>query len=200
MILLDEIEKAHPDVFNILLQVLDDGRLTDNKGRVANFKNTIIIMTTNMGASLIQERFAEIEEWNREEVLEGTKEAVFELMKQSLRPEFLNRVDELVLFEPLSAQVTRKIVDIQWKEIQRRLAERHIEIEATPELLNYIGKVGFDPKFGARPLKRTFQRLVLNELSKQLLAGYIREESAVLADLDAEQQVYFKQIQDVPAL
>jgi ATP-dependent Clp protease ATP-binding subunit ClpB len=194
VVLLDEIEKAHPDVFNILLQVLDDGRLTDNKGRIANFKNTIIILTTNIGSHLIQERFAEIEEWNKEEIMEKTKKEVYELLKKSVRPEFLNRIDETIMFEPLNQGVIRKIVDIQWREIQKRLTEANIEIEATQEVLDYLGEVGFDPQFGARPLKRTMQKLILNELSKQILAGYIKSDSAVLVDLDADKQVYFKNV------
>lgn len=194
VILLDEIEKAHPDVFNILLQVLDDGRLTDNKGRVANFKNTIIILTTNIGSHLIQERFAEMEDWNREELLEKTKEEVYDMLKKSVRPEFLNRIDETIMFEPLGKEVIRKIVDIQWREIQKRLSEAKIEIDATKDVLDYLGEVGFDPNFGARPLKRTMQRLVLNELSKQILSGYIKNDSAVLVDLDADNQVYFKNV------
>ena len=194
VILLDEIEKAHPDVFNILLQVLDDGRLTDNKGRLANFKNTIIILTTNLGSQLIQERFAEMEDWNKEDVLEKTKAEVFDLLKKTVRPEFLNRIDETILFEPLSKRVIRKIVDIQWREIQKRLSESNIQIEATTEVLDYLGEVGFDANFGARPLKRTMQRLILNELSKQILAGYIKNDATVLVDLDAEKQVYFKNL------
>ncbi|GMQ28697.1 ATP-dependent chaperone ClpB [Algoriphagus confluentis] len=194
VILLDEIEKAHPDVFNVLLQVLDDGRLTDNKGRIANFKNTIIILTTNIGSHLIQERFAEMEEWNKEEILEKTKTEVFDLLKKTVRPEFLNRIDETIMFEPLNKQIIRKIVDIQWREIQKRLSESNIEIEATKEVLDYLGEVGFDSQFGARPLKRTMQRLILNELSKQILAGYIKNDSAVLVDLDADKQVYFKNV------
>jgi ATP-dependent Clp protease ATP-binding subunit ClpB len=197
VVLLDEIEKAHPDVFNILLQVLDDGRLTDNKGRVANFKNTIIILTTNIGSHLIQERFAEMEEWNKEEIMEKTKAEVYELLKKSVRPEFLNRIDETIMFEPLNQKVIRQIVDIQWKEIQKRLGESNIEIEATQEVLDYLGRVGFDPTFGARPLKRTIQRLILNELSKQILAGYIKNDSAVLVELDADKQVYFRNVEAV---
>jgi ATP-dependent Clp protease ATP-binding subunit ClpB len=194
VVLLDEIEKAHPDVFNILLQVLDDGRLTDNKGRLANFKNTILILTTNIGSHLIQERYAEMEEWNKEEILEKTKVEVMDLLKKSVRPEFLNRIDETIVFEPLSKGIIRKIVDIQWREIQQRLAEANIQIEATKEVLDYLGEVGFDPNFGARPLKRTIQRLVLNELSKQILSGYIKNDATVLVDLDAEKQVYFKNL------
>ncbi|WP_373521363.1 ATP-dependent chaperone ClpB [Aquiflexum sp.] len=197
VVLLDEIEKAHPDVFNILLQVLDDGRLTDNKGRIANFKNTIIILTTNIGSHLIQERFAEMEEWNKEEIMEKTKSEVYDLLKKSVRPEFLNRIDETIMFEPLNQKVIRKIVDIQWKEIRKRLSESNIEIDATQEVLDYLGEVGFDPQFGARPLKRTMQRLILNELSKQILSGYIKNDSAVIVDLDSEKQVYFKNIDTV---
>lgn len=197
VVLLDEIEKAHPDVFNILLQVLDDGRLTDNKGRIANFKNTIIILTTNIGSHLIQERFAEMEEWNKEEIMEKTKSEVYDLLKKSVRPEFLNRIDETIMFEPLNKKVIRKIVDIQWKEIQKRLAESNIEIDATQEVLDYLGEVGFDPNFGARPLKRTIQKLILNELSKQILSGYIKNDSAVLVDLDAGNHVYFKNVENV---
>jgi len=197
VVLLDEIEKAHPDVFNILLQVLDDGRLTDNKGRVANFKNTIIIMTTNIGSTLIQERFDTMDEWNKEQVMESTKEEVFALLKKSVRPEFLNRIDETIMFEPLNKDILRKIVDIQWKEIQQRLAESNLEIDATREVLDHLGEIGFDPQFGARPLKRTMQRLVLNELSKQILSGYIKSDSAVLVDLDADKQVYFKNVDPV---
>ncbi|MFO7823591.1 MAG: ATP-dependent chaperone ClpB [Cyclobacterium sp.] len=197
VVLLDEIEKAHPDVFNILLQVLDDGRLTDNKGRIANFKNTIIIMTTNIGSTLIQERFDTMDEWNKEQVMESTKEEVFALLKKSVRPEFLNRIDETIMFEPLNKDILRKIVDIQWKEIQQRLAESNIEIDATREVLDHLGEIGFDPQFGARPLKRTMQRLVLNELSKQILSGYIKSDSAVLVDLDADKQVYFKNVDPI---
>jgi len=136
-----------------------------------------------------------MEDWNREEILERTKEEVYDLLKKSVKPEFLNRIDETIMFEPLGKEVIRKIVDIQWREIQKRLAEANIEIDATKEVLDYLGEVGFDPNFGARPLKRTMQRLVLNELSKQILSGYIKNDSAVLVDLDADNQVYFKNIE-----
>jgi ATP-dependent Clp protease ATP-binding subunit ClpB len=187
VILLDEIEKAHPDVFNILLQVLDDGRLTDNKGRVANFKNTIIIMTSNMGSHVIQENFEKMEEWNREQVIEDTKNEVFELLKKTIRPEFLNRIDELVMFRPLTKSEIRKVVDIQFKQIQKRLAEAGIMIEADKDVLNVLGEKGFDPQFGARPLKRVMQRMILNELSKDILAGKIIKDDVVgmLWDEDA---------------
>jgi ATP-dependent Clp protease ATP-binding subunit ClpB len=179
VILLDEIEKAHPDVFNILLQVLDDGRLTDNKGRVANFKNTIIIMTSNIGSPIIQENFEKMEEWNRDQVIEDTKNEVFELLKKTIRPEFLNRIDELVMFRPLSRSEIRKVVDIQFKGIQKRLEEAGIVLETDEEVLNVLGEKGFDPQFGARPLKRVMQRMILNELSKDILAGKINKDDVV---------------------
>lgn len=179
VILLDEIEKAHPDVFNILLQVLDDGRLTDNKGRVANFKNTIIIMTSNIGSHIIRERFAEIMKGNREQVIEDTKNEVFELLKQTVRPEFLNRIDEIVMFQPLTRPEIRQIVGIQFKQIQHRLQEQGITLEADSEVLDFIGDEGFDPQFGARPLKRVLQRRVLNALSKEILSGRIQKDAVV---------------------
>lgn len=187
VILLDEIEKAHPDVFNILLQVLDDGRLTDNKGRVANFKNTIIIMTSNIGSPIIQENFEKMEDWNRDQVIEDTKNEVFELLKKTIRPEFLNRIDELVMFRPLSKSEIRKVVDIQFRQIQKRLEEAGIVLEADEEVLNILGEKGFDPQFGARPLKRVMQRMILNELSKDILAGKINKDDVVgmLWDEDA---------------
>ncbi|QNF35300.1 ATP-dependent chaperone ClpB [Adhaeribacter swui] len=184
VILLDEIEKAHPDVFNILLQVLDDGRLTDNKGRVANFKNTIIIMTSNIGAHIIQSNFAEMEDYNREQVIERTKDEVFELLKQTVRPEFLNRIDELIMFRPLAQSELRKIVSIQFKHIQDRLQEAGIRLEATDEVLDYLGELGYDPQFGARPLKRVLQTKILNELSKAILSGEIRKDAVVEAVLE----------------
>jgi ATP-dependent Clp protease ATP-binding subunit ClpB len=154
-------------------------------------------MTTNMGSELIRERFEHLDEYNYHSIIERTKDEVMELMKRSIRPEFLNRIDEVIMFEPLNKGIIRKIVDIQWKEIQKRLAEANIEIEATTDLLNHLGEVGFDPQFGARPLKRAMQRLILNELSKQILSGYIKSDSAVLADLDADKEVYFKNIENV---
>ena len=184
MVLLDEIEKAHPDVFNILLQVLDDGRLTDSKGRVVNFKNTIIIMTSNIGSHIIQSNFEQMDEFNHDEVIERTKDEVFELLKKSVRPEFLNRIDELVMFRPLSRGDIRKIVSIQFKHIQDRLEEAGIQLVATDEVLDYLGEQGYDPQFGARPLKRVLQRQVLNELSKDILAGKISKDSVVEAVLE----------------
>ena len=184
VVLLDEIEKAHPDVFNILLQVLDDGRLTDNKGRVANFKNTIIIMTSNTGADIIQKNFKDLNEFNHEEVVDRTRDEVLERLKQHMRPEFLNRIDEIVMFQPLKRKEIRRIVDIQFKQIQQRLAEAGIQLEATSEVLDYLGEAGFDPQFGARPLKRVLQRVILNELSKDILSGRVTKDAVVEAVLE----------------
>ncbi len=194
VILLDEIEKAHPDVFNILLQVLDDGRLTDNKGRIANFKNTIIIMTSNIGAHIIQENFRLMNDGNKEEVIEQTKEEVFEQLKKTVRPEFLNRIDELIMFRPLSQKELRQIVTIQFRQIQDRLEEAGIHLEATSEVLDYLGKEGYDPTFGARPLKRVLQRQILNELSKEILSGKIRKDAIVEAVLE-NGQIKFNNIE-----
>jgi ATP-dependent Clp protease ATP-binding subunit ClpB len=191
VVLLDEIEKAHPDVWNILLQVLDEGRLTDNKGRVANFKNTIIIMTSNIGSHLIQEKFTEDEGWNHSLVLAEAKSAVMELLRQTIRPEFLNRIDEIVMFEPLTRANIRKIVDIQFRGIKQRLAENGIQLDATDEALTKIGEEGFDPQFGARPLKRVLQRRVLNELSKSILSGEVKKDSVVLMELNPEGEITF---------
>ncbi|MEQ8626417.1 ATP-dependent chaperone ClpB [Ekhidna sp.] len=197
VILLDEIEKAHPDVFNILLQVLDDGRLTDNKGRIANFKNTIIIMTTNIGSGLIQENFEKLDEANPEPVIEETKNQVFELLKKSVRPEFLNRVDETIMFRPLSKDDLQKIVGIQFRLIQKRLEENGIKIEADEKVLAHLGKIGFDPQFGARPLKRVLQREILNELSKEILAGNIAKDSVIGVTLSDQGAVEFLNLDKV---
>ncbi len=197
VILLDEIEKAHPDVFNILLQVLDDGRLTDNKGRVANFKNTIIVMTTNIGSHLIQENFAKIESWNEDQIVEDTRREVYELLKQSVRPEFLNRVDETIMFRPLSRLDLKKIVGIQFRLIQKRLEENGVKIEADEKVLDYLGEIGFDPQFGARPLKRVMQREILNELSKQILAEKIHKDSVIGATLNDQNTIEFINLDQV---
>jgi len=194
VVLLDEIEKAHPDVFNILLQVLDDGRLTDNKGRVANFKNTIIIMTSNTGADIIQRNFKELNEYNHEEVVDRTRDEVVERLRQHMRPEFLNRIDEIVMFQPLKRKEIRKIVDIQFKQIQQRLAEAGISLEATDEVLDYLGEQGFDPQFGARPLKRVLQRVILNELSKEILSGKVSKDAVVEAVLE-DGHVHFENVE-----
>ncbi len=197
VVLLDEIEKAHPDVFNILLQVLDDGRLTDNKGRVANFKNTIIIMTTNIGSGLIQENLSKINRENENEVLDKTKGQVFELLKQSVRPEFLNRVDELIMFRPLSHKDIRKIVDIQFKLVQKRLLENNIKIEAANDVLEVLAEQGFDPQFGARPLKRVIQREILNKLSREILSGKIKPNSIIGITLNEVKDIEFINLDEV---
>lgn len=190
VILLDEIEKAHPDVFNILLQVLDDGRLTDNKGRTVNFKNTIIIMTSNIGSHLIQENFDKMNEVNKEEVLAKTKSEVFELLKKTIRPEFLNRIDEVIMFEPLSREDVTNIVRIQFKQIANRLAEQNISIRATDEAIDWLAQLGYDPHFGARPVKRMLQKQILNELSKQLLADKVDKNKEIVVDMFDNQIVF----------
>ena len=195
VVLLDEIEKAHPDVWNILLQVLDEGRLTDNKGRTANFKNTIIIMTSNIGSHLIQEKMAQMEGWNNALILEETKEEVMTLLKQVVRPEFLNRVDEVVLFEPLTLEHARKILAIQFKEVQKRLAEQNITLEASEEALNKLATDGYDPNYGGRPMKRVLQKAVLNELSKAILSGKIQKDSAVMMELDGKGELSFENVE-----
>ncbi len=192
VILLDEIEKAHPDAFNILLQVLDDGRLTDNKGRTANFKNTIIIMTSNMGSDLIRKRLADMNPENNFDTLEDTKEELMELLKRNLRPEFLNRVDEIVMFRPLSRQDMHKIVGIQFAQIQQRLAESGVTLEADPSVLQTLAEVGFDPQFGARPLKRVIQKRILNELSKEILSGKIQKDSLISLKTDEFDRIIFE--------
>jgi len=197
VVLLDEIEKAHPDAFNVLLQVLDDGRLTDNKGRVANFKNTIIIMTTNIGSHLIQENFEKLNADNEAEVIEKTKREVFELMKQSVRPEFLNRVDETIMFRPLTKENLRKIVGIQFKLIQKRLAENGMKLEGSNQVLDRLGELGFDPQYGARPLKRVMQKLILNDLSKQILSGAISNESVIGMTLNDQNEIEFINLDEV---
>lgn len=183
VVLLDEIEKAHPDVFNILLQVLDDGRLTDNKGRTVNFKNTIIIMTSNIGSHLIQENFEKMDEGNKDEVMAKTKSQVYELLKKSIRPEFLNRIDEVIMFEPLSREHVSDIVKIQFEQISRQLAAQDVHIRATDEAIDWLAQLGYDPQFGARPVKRVMQKQVLNELSKQLLSGTIQRDKEIILDV-----------------
>ena len=194
VILLDEIEKAHPDVFNILLQVLDDGRLTDNKGRVANFKNTIIIMTTNIGSAIIQENFETITDDNYFEVIEDTKEQVVALLKKSVRPEFVNRIDEIIMFRPLSRKDIHKIVDIQVDLIRKRLEENGVKLEVSDAAKNRIAQLGYDPQFGARPLKRVLQREILNELSKKILAGEVSRDSVIFVNLKDDLEFVFENL------
>ena len=182
VVLFDEIEKAHPDVFNILLQVLDDGRLTDNKGRLVNFKNTIIIMTSNMGSALIRERFEKMTDANRDQVIESTKNEVLDLLKQNIRPEFLNRIDEIIMFTPLNEKEIARIVELQINSVKKALASNGITLTATPAAVQYLARVGYDPEFGARPVKRAIQRLVLNELSKEILAQKVNNERPIVID------------------
>ena len=182
VVLFDEIEKANPDVFNILLQVLDDGRLTDNKGRVVNFKNTIIIMTSNMGSNLIRENMAKINDNNREQVIENTKNAVLEMLKQTIRPEFLNRIDETIMFTPLTPGEIRQIVKLQIDNVAKMLKSNQIELSVTDNALDYLAAEGYDPEFGARPVKRAIQRLVLNQLSKDIIAQKVTNQAPITID------------------
>ena len=190
VILLDEIEKAHPDVFNILLQVLDDGRLTDNKGRTANFKNTILIMTSNIGSHIIQEKYDNYNEANKDEVMASAKLEVFDLLKRTIRPEFLNRIDEVIMFTPLSREEVRQIVELQFKTVTKSMLALGFELQATDEVMDWLGELGYDPQFGARPLKRVMQREVLNELSKQIIAGTVNKEKPILLKLDKYQLIF----------
>ncbi|HEU4716612.1 MAG TPA: ATP-dependent chaperone ClpB [Bacteroidia bacterium] len=192
VVLLDEIEKAHPDVFNILLQVLDDGRLTDNKGRVVNFKNTIIIMTSNLGSHIIQENFEKLDHGDREEILAKTKAEVFELLKKTIRPEFLNRIDEIIMFSPLSREDVEEIVKLQMAQLEKMLEENHITLKASPEAIAWLSELGYDPQFGARPVKRLIQKKVLNELSKQILAGKVHKNEEVVLDV-FDKEIVFRQ-------
>ncbi|MGA3012917.1 MAG: ATP-dependent chaperone ClpB [Bacteroidales bacterium] len=182
VVLLDEIEKAHPDVFNILLQVLDDGRLTDNKGRTVDFKNTIIIMTSNIGSHLIQENLEKLTDKNSDEILNHTREQVFDLLKKTIRPEFLNRVDEVIMFKPLTKEEIKKVVELQLGIIQEMLKKDGIKLTATPKAINLISAQGFDPQFGARPIKRVIQKNILNELSKMMLEGKVDKDNIIVVD------------------
>lgn len=183
VVLFDEIEKAHPDVFNVLLQVLDDGRLTDNKGRVVNFKNTIIIMTSNLGSSLIRENFEKITPETREQVIEDTRDQVLELLKKTIRPEFLNRIDDVIMFTPLTEHEIREIVGMQLDSVKKMLAKNGIALEFTDAALDYIAAEGYDPQFGARPVKRVIQRYVLNQLSKEILGQQIDRNKPIVIDV-----------------
>ena len=190
VVLFDEIEKAHPDVFNILLQVLDDGRLTDNKGRMVNFKNTIIIMTSNMGSSVIRDNFAKMTADNKATVVEETKEQVLDMLKQTIRPEFLNRIDEIIMFTPLNEAEIEEIVGIQVRSIKKMLAAGGIELDITPAAVHYLAEEGYDPEFGARPVKRVIHRLVLNQLSKDILAQKVDKSKAIVIDVENEELIF----------
>ncbi|MBD5342094.1 MAG: ATP-dependent chaperone ClpB [Bacteroides sp.] len=190
VVLFDEIEKAHPDVFNILLQVLDDGRLTDNKGRLVNFKNTIIIMTSNMGSNVIRDNFAKMTEDNRLETIEKTKQEVLDMLKQTIRPEFLNRIDETIMFTPLNEKEIEEIVGLQIKSIQKMLATNGVELRVTPAAMHYLAEEGYDPEFGARPVKRAIHRLVLNQLSKDILAQKVNKDKPIIIDVKDDQLIF----------
>jgi len=191
VVLFDEIEKAHPDVFNILLQVLDDGRLTDNKGRVVNFKNTIIIMTSNMGSSQIRENFENINDQNRDEIIEDTKNMVMNMLKSNIRPEFLNRIDDIIMFAPLNQDEINQIVRLQLDNLKRMLSQNEIELNYTDEAVKSIGEAGFDPEFGARPVKRVIQRKVLNQLSKDILGNNVDKTKPIIIDA-IDDIIFFK--------
>jgi ATP-dependent Clp protease ATP-binding subunit ClpB len=193
VILLDEIEKAHPDVFNILLQVLDDGRLTDNKGRVVNFKNTIVIMTSNIGSNIIQENFETYNENDKDEIIARTKTQLFDLLKRTIRPEFLNRIDEIIMFTPLGRSEIGAIVKLQFKQLQDTLSEMGITMDASEEALDWLAQLGYDPQYGARPLKRVIQKKILNELSKQILAGTINRDTKIKLDMFDNQFVFLNE-------
>jgi ATP-dependent Clp protease ATP-binding subunit ClpB len=193
IVLLDEIEKAHPDVFNTLLQVLDDGRLTDNKGRLVNFKNTIIIMTSNLGSHLIQDKMEELNEVNRDEVLNSTRNELFQLLKKTLRPEFLNRIDDVIMFVPLSREDVTSITKLQLQMLSKQLEKNGIEFIFTDECVDWISQLGYDPQFGARPLKRVIQREVLNELSKQILGGTVSKNQGIILDCFNQKVVFRNQ-------
>ncbi len=190
VVLFDEIEKAHPDVFNILLQVLDDGRLTDNKGRMVNFKNTIIIMTSNMGSNVIRENFSKMTPENKDETVEKTKQEVLEMLKQTIRPEFLNRIDETIMFTPLNEKEIEEIVGLQVKSVKKMLAANGITLEVTPAALHYLAEEGYDPEFGARPVKRVIHRLVLNRLSKDILAQTVDKDRPIIIDAKDDNLVF----------
>jgi ATP-dependent Clp protease ATP-binding subunit ClpB len=191
VVLLDEIEKAHPDVFNILLQVLDDGRLTDNKGRTVDFKNTIIIMTSNIGSHIIQENLEKIDAHNREEIINQTRKQVFDLLKKTIKPEFLNRIDEIIMFNSLTQDEVRKIVELQLKNIQKMLEKNSsIKLTFTKKAVDFIATIGYDPQFGARPIKRVIQKNVLNELSKMILEEKVDKNSVIVVDVKNGQMVF----------
>ena len=190
VVLFDEIEKAHPDVFNILLQVLDDGRLTDNKGRTVNFKNTIIIMTSNMGSQLIRENFEKMTDTNKSEVIEKTKNQVLDMLKTNIRPEFLNRIDEIIMFTPLSKKEIQQIVELQINAVKRTLEKNGIELNITDKAVDLLADEGYDPEFGARPVKRVIQREILNRLSKDILAGNVDKDRSITIDASGDQFIF----------
>ena len=190
VVLFEKKKKANPDVFNILLQVLDDGRLTDNKGRLVNFKNTIIIMTSNMGSELIRENMEKINDSNREEVIEKTKRQVLDMLKKTIRPEFLNRIDETIMFTPLTPGEIRQIVMLQINSVKKMLSKNQIDLQITDDALDYLAAEGYDPEFGARPVKRAIQRLVLNQLSKDIIAQKVTSNAPIIIDCKDDKLVF----------
>lgn len=190
VVLFDEIEKAHPDVFNILLQVLDDGRLTDNKGRLVNFKNTIIIMTSNMGSDIIRERMSKLTDANRDQVVESTKNEVLELLKQRIRPEFLNRIDEIIMFTPLTENEIKQIVKLQIDSVSHMLEKNGVHLEVTDRTLDFLAQEGYDPEFGARPVKRVIHKMILNQLSKDIIAQKVNRDKPIVIDYDGNKLVF----------
>lgn len=192
VVLLDEIEKAHPDVFNILLQVLDEGRLTDSKGKTVNFKNTIIIMTSNLGSHIIQERLKDVTEKNRDEIMNDLRLKLFDLLKSTIRPEFLNRIDEIILFKPLTQGEIRLIVDLQLANVERMLQHNQMSLVVDNDVKDWLGKLGFDIQYGARPLKRTIQKYITNPLSEKLLSGDFLPGDAIHAKMKGEGEIEFK--------
>ncbi|MCF6358705.1 MAG: AAA family ATPase [Draconibacterium sp.] len=190
VVLLDEIEKAHPDVFNVFLQVLDDGRLTDNKGRTINFKNTIIIMTSNLGAEIIQQNMDNLNAGNQNEIMEKTQMQLLEMLRKTIRPEFLNRIDDTIVFTPLSKKDITKVVKLQFEKVVTRIASTNMKIEITESAINWLAEMGYDPHFGARPVKRVLQKYVLNELSKKILAGDVQKERPIIIDISDDGLIF----------
>lgn len=190
VVLFDEIEKAHPDVFNILLQVLDDGRLTDNKGRTVNFKNTIIIMTSNLGSSYIQSQFEKINDQNHDQVVEETKAEVMNMLKKTIRPEFLNRIDETIMFQPLNKNEIEQIVRLQINGIKKMLEENGVTLQMSDQAVDFIATAGYDPEFGARPVKRAIQRYLLNDLSKKLLSQEVDRTKPIIVERSSEGLIF----------
>ncbi|NLE63918.1 MAG: AAA domain-containing protein, partial [Bacteroidales bacterium] len=193
VVLFDEIEKAHPDVFNILLQVLDDGRLTDNKGRIADFKNTIIIMTSNIGSHIIQENYSKVSDFSDETIQEKTRLDIMQLLRKTIRPEFLNRIDEILMFKPLSKKEIREIVLLQINHLKTLLEENNIEVKLTDYAIDALAEMGYDPQYGARPLKRIIQKHILNNLSKMILADKLTKDSEITIDVIDDEFVFYNQ-------
>lgn len=192
VILLDEIEKAHPDVFNVLLQVLDDGRLTDNQGRTADFKNTIVIMTSNLGSHIIQEALTDLEDGNINDMMASLRISLVELLRKTIRPEFLNRIDDIILFKPLNKNEIRKIVEIQLDAVKTMLAKKEISFNVSEEAEDWLADLGYDLSYGARPLKRTIQKHIINPLAQQLIGGEFSDGDTITADVDEAGNIYFR--------